>query len=109
MKNIASFATLACLALLAAPVVADDDEVMRCGGKLVTTGMTEGQVLDLCGEPQSRREEEVAQMARRANGTSYQIGTIIVQHWIYDRSSSRFPAHLKFEEGKLVSLQFQHE
>jgi len=108
MKNIASLATLACFALLAAPVVADD-EVMRCGGKLVSNGMTKGQVLDLCGEPQSRSEEEVPQMARRANGTTYQIGTIIVEHWIYNRSSSRFPAHLKFEEGKLVSLQFQHE
>ena len=109
MKLIASLATLACLVLLAPQARPDNDEVMRCGGRLVSVGMTKGQVLDLCGEPQSKSEEEVAQMARRANGTTYQIGTIIIEHWVYSLSSSRFPAQLKFEEGKLTSLQFLRE
>jgi len=94
-------------ALLTAAAHADD-EAFRCGSKLVRPGLDTQAVLEQCGEPTSREREEVPQLARRANGTTYVTGTVIVERWVYDRGSSRFPAHLKFEEGKLVSVEFEH-
>lgn len=100
----------ACLATAGAqPGFADDDEVLRCGSKLVSTGIDSKQVLAQCGEPTTRTTEEVPQMGRRANGTTFVAGKVLVEHWIYDRGSSRFPARLKFEGGKLVSIEFIRE
>ncbi|NJO12304.1 MAG: DUF2845 domain-containing protein [Gammaproteobacteria bacterium] len=84
-----------------------DDDTLRCGSKLVRPGLDTAAVLAQCGEPTARSQEEVPQMARRANGTTYVTGTIVVEHWTYDRGSSQFPAHLKFEAGKLVSIEFE--
>jgi hypothetical protein len=94
--------------LLATPALADDD-VLRCGGKLVSPGVTIDYVLAQCGEPQERIKETVPQMGRRANGTTFVTGEIEVEEWTYDRGSSRFPAVLRFEEGKLVRVEFLRE
>lgn len=82
------------------------DDVLRCGSKLVSPGVDIEFVLRQCGEPTERVKESVPQLARRANGTTYVTGSINVERWTYDRGSSRFPALLKFEEGKLVSIEF---
>lgn len=101
-----AFAALACaVALFSNPVSANDD-VLRCGGKLVGPGVDIAFVLARCGEPTERVKESVPQLARRANGTTYVTGSINVERWTYDRGSSRFPALLKFEEGRLVSVEF---
>lgn len=64
-------------------------------------------VLGQCGEPTSRAKESIPQLGRRQNGTTYETGTIIsIERWTYDRGSSSFPALLKFEDGKLVSIEF---
>lgn len=88
------------------PATADDDDVLRCGSKLVTTGIDAAKVLALCGEPTQRTTEDVPVLARRANGTTFVNGKVTVAVWTYDRGSSRFPARLKFEDGKLVSIEF---
>lgn len=99
-------ATLLCAAPWLAGRALADDDVLRCGSKLITTGVDMQFVLQYCGEPTQRSKEEVPQLGRRANGTTYVTGKVIVEQWIYDRGSSRFPAHLKFEEGKLVGVEF---
>ncbi len=71
----------------------------------MNTGMVMTDVLAKCGEPTLRTVEEVPQHVRRANGTTYVSGTITVEIWTYDRGSSSFPAVLRFDGGKLVSIE----
>ncbi len=89
------------LAAFAAPA----DETFRCSGKLINAGMAMADVQAKCGEPTSRVVEEVPQRARRAGGTTQVVGTVTVDVWTYDRGSSSFPAVLRFEGGKLVSVE----
>jgi hypothetical protein len=101
---------LASGAILAGSAALADDDVFRCGSKLVSPGVDSKYVLEQCGEPTSRTTEAVPQLGRRQNGTTYETGVVInVERWTYDRGNSRFPAVLKFEEGKLVSIEFVRE
>lgn len=97
--------TLALIAVLAAAATPAADDVFRCGSKLVDTSMSMEQVAARCGEPTQRSVEEVPQYTRRANGSTYVSGTVVVETWTYDRGSSSFPAVLRFESGKLVSIE----
>ena len=92
------------LLLYTVPARAADD-TFRCGGKIMTTGMTMVDVLAKCGEPTLRTVEEVPQQVRRANGSTYTAGTVTVEVWTYDRGSSSFPALLRFEGGKVTSIE----
>lgn len=96
---------LTLLALLSTLPVSAADETFRCGGKLVHTGMAMVDVLAKCGEPTLRTVEEVPQQVRRANGSTYVAGTVTVEVWTYDRGSSSFPAMLRFEGGKVTSIE----
>jgi len=85
-----------------------DEETLRCGSKLISPGpdVDINYVQAQCGAPASRQKEVVPHYARRANGSAYETGTITVETWTYDRGSGRFPAVLRFEDGKLVSIEF---
>ena len=96
---------LTLLALLTAGAALAADDTFRCGGKIITSGMAMVDVLAKCGEPTLRSVEEVPQQVRRANGTTYTAGTITVETWTYDRGSSSFPAVLRFEGGKVTSIE----
>lgn len=106
VRNLGLRLFVSALACLAAAGAGADDDFLRCGSKLVSTGVDAKEVLAQCGEPTQRTSEEVPIHARRANGTTFVNGTVTVEHWTYDRGSSRFPARLKFENGKLVSIEF---
>lgn len=97
--------TLALLATLAASQALAQDDTFRCGGKIINTGMTMVDVQAKCGEPTLRNVEEVPQHVRRANGSTYVSGTVTVEVWTYDRGSSSFPAVLRFEGGKVKSVE----
>lgn len=94
---------LAALLIATAPAGADD--VFRCGSKLIDTSLSMDEVTARCGKPTQRTVEEIPQQARRANGSTYVSGTVVVETWTYDRGSSSFPAVLRFEDGKLVSIE----
>ena len=96
---------LALLTLLSTLPVSAADDTFRCGGKLINTGMTMTDVLAKCGEPTLRTVEEVPQHVRRANGSTYVSGTVTVEVWTYDRGSSSFPSVLRFEGGKVTSIE----
>jgi hypothetical protein len=81
------------------------DDTFRCGGKIINTGMAMVDVLAKCGEPSLRNVEEIPQQVRRANGSTYTAGTVTVEVWTYDRGSSSFPAVLRFEGGKVTSIE----
>lgn len=96
---------LASLAVLVVLAARADDDFLRCGSKLIDNSMAMSEVLAHCGEPTRRTVEEVPQHVRRANGTTYIAGTITVETWTYDRGRSRFPAVLRFEDSKLISIE----
>jgi hypothetical protein len=96
---------LTLLALLAVSAAPAADDTFRCGGKIISTGMAMVDVLAKCGEPTLRTVEEIPQQVRRANGSTYTAGTVTVEVWTYDRGSSSFPAVLRFEGGKVTSIE----
>ena len=96
---------LALFGICAAASVAAADDTFHCGSKLVDTTMSRDEIRRSCGEPTSTTEEDIPQQVRRANGTTYVSGTIHVETWTYDRGSSKFPAVLRFEDGKLVRIE----
>jgi hypothetical protein len=66
---------MACLSAVA-PAVADDS--FRCGSKLVVTGMTQAEVLELCGPPMSKSEEKIP--VRSGNQV---VGETTTDRWTY--------------------------
>jgi hypothetical protein len=81
------------------------DDLMRCDAAIVRVGMVEAEVVAKCGEPKSKQVEDVPIRARNAAGAVNVIGTTRVETWNYDRGYGQFPAVLKFEEGKLKSIE----
>lgn len=96
---------LALISLLAAAASPAADDTFRCGSKIIDTSMTMDEITSKCGQPSQRSVEEVPQYTRRAGGGTQVTGTITVETWTYDRGSSSFPAVLRFEDGKLVSIE----
>ena len=74
-------------------------ETLRCGSSLVQPGVTVGFVQEKCGPPKSRETFSEPVMARRANGTAYEVGTTSKEVWRYQRGNGSFPALLTFEGG----------
>jgi len=58
MRNVTGrvLSLVACMAVVA-PVVADSS--LRCGSRLIVTGMTQAEVLTHCGSPLTKAEETV--------------------------------------------------
>jgi len=82
-------------------------ETLRCGSSLIKEGDTQGYVQEKCGEPQSKQKYTEPVMARRPDGTAYQVGTTSKDVWRYQRSNGSFPAVLTFEQGVLKKLEFE--
>jgi hypothetical protein len=82
---------------------------MRCGSALVSEGMSAADVVERCGEPVSREVVEEPIMARRPNGTTYQVGVRRIEHWIYDRGARMFKAFLTIEEGIAKTIELRPE
>jgi hypothetical protein len=97
-------AAVACLA--GPPLTASAADTMRCETAIVREGMIAGEVLAKCGDPQSKRVDEIPIRARNRNGAVNVVGSTTVETWIYDRGAGQFPAELKFEEGKLKSIEY---
>lgn len=93
------------LFLLAASSAIATDDTFRCGSRLIDTSVSRDEILQQCGEPTSKTSEDIPQQVRRANGTTFVNGVVHVETWTYDRGSSRFPAVLRFEDGKLVKVE----
>jgi hypothetical protein len=84
------------LGLTAGAAVADGD--FRCGSKIITTGMTQSQVLDACGEPATKDVEDVD--VRSGNQV---IGRTAVWRWTYEFSGTT--RVLVFDQDTLKSIE----
>jgi hypothetical protein len=92
----------AAAAVLAAAAVGDGiahgDGDFRCGSHIVTTGMTQAQVLEYCGEPASKDVEDVD--VRSGNRV---VGRTAVWRWTYVANGvSRV---LVFDQQTLKSIE----
>ncbi|MCH8307674.1 MAG: DUF2845 domain-containing protein [Proteobacteria bacterium] len=79
---------------------------LRCQGKIIDPGVTMAQILAMCGSPKTRIIEEIPVRARVASGFSRFIGYTTTEQWVYDRGWGRFPAVLKFQDGKLQRIDY---
>ena len=86
--------------LTAGPAAARD--TLRCGSKIVNTGITMDEVRKFCGEPTSKRVEEVP--VRSGNRVT---GTTDMHYWTYRRGNSQKPATLLFDKDTLVSITYE--
>ena len=84
------------LSLTASAATADGD--FRCGSKIVTTGMTQGEVLDACGQPATKDVEDVD--VRSGNQV---VGRTAVWRWTYEFSGTK--RVLVFDQNTLKSIE----
>ena len=76
-------------------------ETLRCGGKIVKTGMTITEVERYCGKPSSSEvEDHVVRAGNRAVGTSQ------LHIWTYNRASGQKAAVLEFDQDVLLSIEY---
>lgn len=88
------------LLLTSGPAAARD--TLRCGSKIVNTGITMDEVRKFCGEPTSIRVEEVP--VRSGNRVT---GTTEMHYWTYRRGNSQKPATLLFDKDTLISITYE--
>jgi hypothetical protein len=104
MKARALIGLVAIAAAAALPAHAD---TLRCGNSLIAEGLMMSEVMQKCGEPDSRTQVSEPIRARYPNGNSYVVGTTTQEIWHYQRRSGQFPADLTFEGGVLKRIDFQ--
>jgi len=77
-------------------------DTLRCGGKIVQTGMTMAEVKKYCGNPSSTSiEEQDVRAGPRV------VGKTQVHTWRYNRSSGQRTAVLEFDLQKLMSITYE--
>ena len=101
-----AYLPVAALAVVALSTAAHAD-TLRCGSALISTGASQVHVMEKCGAPNSKMEVSEPVMARRFDGTTFQVGTTTKEIWRYKRSPGSFPAVLTFEGGVLKKLEFE--
>jgi len=77
-------------------------DTLRCGSKIVQTGMTMDEVKKYCGQPSSTSVEE--QDVRSGNRV---VGTTQFHTWRYNRMSGQNTAVLEFDQDKLMSIKYE--
>jgi Protein of unknown function (DUF2845) len=94
---------LVAMGLACAHRAAAAEDVMRCGTTLVSVGMVAPEILAKCGEPASKEVEDVPIRMRGSPGAK--VGVTRVERWTYDFGYGKFKRLLKFEDGKLKSIE----
>jgi hypothetical protein len=82
---------------------------MKCGHKLVELGDYKGDVLALCGEPESieNRTKIVGSTLHHPRRTLdlQQYEEVKIEEWIYNFGSYRLQQYLRFENGVLKEIK----
>jgi hypothetical protein len=79
-----------------APRAARADEVLRCGQRLVSVGVTKAEVVDKCGEPRSR--DDYTETGPRGRSRAVSL-------WTYVLGQKDFVRTLVFENGYLRRVE----
>ncbi|GGE51458.1 hypothetical protein GCM10007421_27350 [Halopseudomonas oceani] len=73
---------------------------MRCDHGIIATGAMMAEVLEQCGEPDSRQHTP-----RHIDPDGYPAeGSVTVEHWIYGPSNGMV-RELRFIDGRLVDIE----
>ena len=80
------------------PGVAPADGDFRCGSRIITTGMTQSQVLDACGQPATKDVEDVD--VRSGNQV---VGETTTYRWTYESYGAT--RVLVFDQDVLKSIE----
>jgi hypothetical protein len=98
------------LALALAPALpALPAYALRCPDGIVDPGAHKVEVLDACGEPESR--ERVATFPRRPilgglPGEYEYLGLpVVAEEWVYEFGPQRFRRLLRFRDGRLTHVE----
>jgi hypothetical protein len=91
---------LSILLFLAGSAIADD--TLRCGSKIVRTGMTMTEVKKYCGNPSSTSIE-----VQNVHAGPRVVGTTEIHTWRYNRSSTQRTAVLEFDQEELKSIKYE--
>ena len=89
---------LVLMASLAFATVGSADDNFRCGSKLVVTGLSQSEVLRLCGPPLSKVEEKVP--VRSGNRI---VGETATHRWTYESYGAT--RVLVFDQDVLKSIE----
>ena len=97
MMKAAILISLLCVTI---PAIAED--TLRCGNKLVRTGMTMTEVRKYCGNPTSTViEEQDVRAGPRV------VGKTEVHIWTYRRMTGQRTAVLQFDQDELKTITFE--
>ncbi len=78
------------------------DDTLRCGSKIVRTGMTMTEVKKYCGNPSSTSIEE-----HDVHAGPRVVGKTEIHTWRYNRASGQRTAVLEFDQEKLMSIIYE--
>ena len=81
---------------------ASAEDTLRCGSKIVQTGMTMEEVKKYCGNPSSTSIEE-----QDVHAGPRVVGTTQIHTWRYNRASGQRTAVLEFDQEKLMSITYE--
>ncbi len=77
-------------------------DTLRCGSKIVQTGMSMAEVKKYCGNPSSTSIEE-----HDVHAGPRVVGKTEIHTWRYNRASGQRTAVLVFDEEKLMSITYE--
>ena len=78
------------------------DDTLRCGGKIVRTGMTMDEIRKFCGSPSSTTiEEQDVRSGPRV------VGKTQIHTWRYNRASGQRTAVLEFDQEELKIIRYE--
>ena len=89
------------LVVLASAGVAQAEETLRCGNKIVRVGMTSDEVRGYCGAPTATEVED-----HDVRAGIRVVGITQLHIWTYKRGNSQAAAILEFDEGVLLSIEY---
>jgi hypothetical protein len=97
--------TAVLLFALASVPLAGHAESMRCGKWVVGESTSPAEILEKCGEPQSKDVSHEDVYARNALGNTNKVGVKVTERWRYQQSSRQLPMLVTIVDGKVVSIE----
>ncbi len=81
-------------------------ETFRCGQWIASSDMSVDELLEKCGEPETRSVETKDVYGPTVSGSGrVKVGTTVVETWTYDRGSQSFPMVVTIVDGKIKSMK----
>jgi hypothetical protein len=98
---------VAAVLLLAAFVPAASAETFRCGSRVVSRESSVNELVQYCGEPQSRTSTTEDIRAKNRYGLSVITGQTVKETWVYDRGPQAAAMVVTIVDGRIKSIARQ--